>query len=113
MHHSSCQSPARAAGERLTRISPRCRTRPVGLADCWNPPFATPDRVAMPFPTTHPTLARALAERGYAEPTPVQAAVLQADAADRDMLVSAQTGSGKTVAYGLAFAATILGDAEH
>jgi ATP-dependent RNA helicase DeaD len=66
----------------------------------------------MPFPTTHPTLAHALAERGYAEPTPVQAAVLQADAADRDMLVSAQTGSGKTVAYGLAFAATILGEAE-
>src|SRR6202051_2781445 len=66
----------------------------------------------MPFPTTHPTLARALAERAHAGPTPVQAAVLQADAADRDMLVSAQTGSGKTVAYGLAFAATILGDAE-
>ncbi|HEY2133195.1 MAG TPA: DEAD/DEAH box helicase [Acetobacteraceae bacterium] len=66
----------------------------------------------MPFPTTHPALARALAERGYAEPTPVQAAVLEAGAADRDMLVSAQTGSGKTVAYGLAFAGTLLGPAE-
>ncbi|MDB5510881.1 MAG: ATP-dependent helicase DeaD [Enterovirga sp.] len=29
---------------------------------------------------------------------------------DRDLLVSAQTGSGKTVAYGLAFAGTLLGD---
>jgi ATP-dependent RNA helicase DeaD len=66
----------------------------------------------MAFPATTPALERALAARGYAEPTPVQAQVLQADAAGRDLLVSAQTGSGKTVAYGLAFAATIMGDAE-
>ena len=31
----------------------------------------------MPFPNAHPTLARALAARGYDEPTPVQAAVLE------------------------------------
>jgi ATP-dependent RNA helicase DeaD len=66
----------------------------------------------MTFPVTNPALARALAERGYTEPTAVQLAVLQPDAEDRDLLVSAQTGSGKTVAYGLAFASTILGDAE-
>lgn len=66
----------------------------------------------MPFPETNPALARALAARGYSEPTPVQAAVLQDDAAGRDLLVSAQTGSGKTVAFGLAFAATLLGEAE-
>jgi ATP-dependent RNA helicase DeaD len=60
----------------------------------------------------NPALARALTDQGYAEPTPVQAAVLEASAADRDLLVSAQTGSGKTVAYGLAMASTILGDAE-
>ncbi len=65
----------------------------------------------MPFPTTHPALARALAARGYQEPTPVQAAVLEA-AADRDLLVSAQTGSGKTVAFGLTAADTLLGTAE-
>ena len=64
----------------------------------------------MPFPTTHASLAQALAARGYAEPTPVQAAVLSADAGDRDLVVSAQTGSGKTVAYGLAAAPTLLGD---
>ena len=62
----------------------------------------------MPFPSTNPSLERALVERGYAEPTPVQAAVLQPDAAERDLLVSAQTGSGKTVAYGLALASTLL-----
>jgi ATP-dependent RNA helicase DeaD len=66
----------------------------------------------MTFPITNPSLQNALIARGYTEPTPVQAAVLQANAEDRDLLVSAQTGSGKTVAYGLAFAATILGDAE-
>lgn len=63
----------------------------------------------MPFPQTHPALAQALEARGYAEPTPVQAEVLQPGAEARDLLVSAQTGSGKTVAYGLAFAASLLG----
>src|SRR4051794_328113 len=66
----------------------------------------------MTFPNAHPTLARALAERGYEEPTPVQAAVLRPEAGGRDLLVSAQTGSGKTVAYGLALAPTFLGEAE-
>ena len=62
----------------------------------------------MSFPQTSPALARALAARNYAEPTPVQSAVLAPEAEGRDILVSAQTGSGKTVAYGLAFAPTLL-----
>ena len=70
----------------------------------------------MPFPASHPALDRALTERGYAEPTPVQSAVLDAgpneDGSGRDLLVSAQTGSGKTVAFGLALAPTLLGEAE-
>ncbi|MDG2527511.1 DEAD/DEAH box helicase [Caulobacter endophyticus] len=66
----------------------------------------------MPFPASHPALERALAAQGYAEPTPVQAAVLDAEAEGRDLLVSAQTGSGKTVAFGLAAATTLLGEAE-
>jgi ATP-dependent RNA helicase DeaD len=66
----------------------------------------------MPFPKTNVSLERALADRGYSDPTPVQAAVLQPDVENRDLLVSAQTGSGKTVAYGLALASTLLGDAE-
>lgn len=66
----------------------------------------------MPFPASHPALERALAAQGYLEPTPVQAAVLEADAEGRDLLVSAQTGSGKTVAFGLAAAPTLLGDEE-
>ncbi|TDH63166.1 DEAD/DEAH box helicase [Dankookia rubra] len=66
----------------------------------------------MPFPALPATLLAALTERGYAEPTPVQAAVLQPETAGRDLLVSAQTGSGKTVAFGLAMAAELIGEAE-
>ena len=50
----------------------------------------------------HPALLDALAKRGFAEPTPVQRAVVDADHGTRDLLVSSQTGSGKTVAFGLA-----------
>ncbi|MES2340438.1 MAG: DEAD/DEAH box helicase [Pseudomonadota bacterium] len=66
----------------------------------------------MPFPPTHPALERALAAHGYAEPTPVQDAVLAQEALGRDLLVSAQTGSGKTVAFGLAAGPTLLEGAE-
>ena len=64
----------------------------------------------MSFERAHPTLAQALTTKGYAEPTPVQAAVLGGDHAGRDLLVSAQTGSGKTVAFGLALAQSLLGE---
>jgi ATP-dependent RNA helicase DeaD len=56
----------------------------------------------------HPALASALAARGYDTATPVQAAVLQPDLAGRDLLVSSQTGSGKTVAFGTLIAQTLL-----
>ena len=62
------------------------------------------------FPEDHP-LTQALIERQYTEATSVQTAVLDPAAIGRDLLVSAQTGSGKTVAYGLAIADTLLGDA--
>jgi ATP-dependent RNA helicase DeaD len=61
--------------------------------------------------TSNPSLALALEERGYLEPTPVQGAVIAPETWGRDLLVSAQTGSGKTVAYGIAMAQTLLGDA--
>lgn len=67
--------------------------------------------VPVPFLAAHPSLLRALVDKGYAEPTPVQAAVLTAPP-DRDLLVSAQTGSGKTVAFGLAMANVLLPDVE-
>ncbi|MEM7330412.1 MAG: DEAD/DEAH box helicase [Pseudomonadota bacterium] len=57
-------------------------------------------------------LAQALADKGYETLTPVQDAVLAPDLEQRDLLVSAQTGSGKTVAFGLALATTLLGSAQ-
>jgi ATP-dependent RNA helicase DeaD len=62
----------------------------------------------MPFSSLPPLLGEALSARGYAAPTPVQAAVLQPEADGRDLIVSAQTGSGKTVAFGLAMARQLL-----
>jgi ATP-dependent RNA helicase DeaD len=62
----------------------------------------------MPFTSLPPLLAEALSARGYAAPTPVQAAVLEPEAEGRDLIVSAQTGSGKTVAFGLAIAPQLL-----
>ncbi len=58
-----------------------------------------------------PLLAEALAARGYVTLTPVQSAVVQPDADGRDLVVSAQTGSGKTVAFGLGMAAQLFADA--
>ena len=54
-------------------------------------------------------LAAALTAKGYENLTAVQTAMLQPDAQGRDVLVSAQTGSGKTVAFGIAIADQILG----
>ncbi len=53
-------------------------------------------------------LAQALSERGYADLTPVQQAVLTPESQGRDLLVSARTGSGKTVAFGVGIGATLL-----
>jgi ATP-dependent RNA helicase DeaD len=64
------------------------------------------------FPGVVPPLARALEKRGYTELTPVQLAVTGLQPADADALVSAQTGSGKTVAFGMALAPTLLGGEE-
>lgn len=58
-------------------------------------------------------LAEALANKGYETLTPVQEAVLNPALFGRDLLVSAQTGSGKTVAFGLALASSILQQASH
>ena len=58
--------------------------------------------------TMIPTLADALAKQGYTELTPVQIAVTDPELEGKDLLVSAQTGSGKTVGFGLAIGSTIL-----
>ena len=46
-------------------------------------------------------LVRAVTAEGYETPTPVQAGVIPPAAAGRDVLASAQTGTGKTAAFAL------------
>jgi len=48
-----------------------------------------------------PALLRALAEQGYAEPTPIQAAAIPVVLEGGDLLAAAQTGTGKTAAFSL------------
>ncbi|MBX7461210.1 DEAD/DEAH box helicase [Qipengyuania huizhouensis] len=64
----------------------------------------------MSFETLPPMIGEALSERGYTALTPVQSAVVEDEARGRDLIVSAQTGSGKTVAFGLAMSETLLAE---
>ncbi len=47
----------------------------------------------------HPFVLKALTDAGYTVPTPVQEQAIPAAIAGRDLLVSSQTGSGKTAAF--------------
>ena len=47
----------------------------------------------------HPGLLKALADAGYQLPTPVQTQAIPAVLEGRDLMVSSQTGSGKTAAF--------------
>ena len=57
----------------------------------------------MPFSSLglSPALLRAVGAKAYVAPTPIQAAAIPAALQGRDVLGSAQTGSGKTVAFAL------------
>ena len=75
-----------------------------------NSSFIYKDKTMTDFSKAHPALAKALVDKGYKALTQVQDAVLAPELVSVDMLVSAQTGSGKTVAFGLALASTLLED---
>ncbi|MFZ4122771.1 MAG: DEAD/DEAH box helicase [Caulobacterales bacterium] len=66
----------------------------------------------LPPKAVPPVLGEALSKRGYTTLTGVQTAVLAPELSDLDLIVSAQTGSGKTVAFGLAMAKGLLAGAE-
>ncbi|MEN8841984.1 MAG: DEAD/DEAH box helicase [Octadecabacter sp.] len=57
-------------------------------------------------------LADAIKARGYETLTPVQEACSDPALEGKDLLVSAQTGSGKTLGFGIAIAPSLLGDEE-
>ncbi len=56
-----------------------------------------------PFEQLHLSkpILRALTEEGYAQPTPIQTAAIPEVLAGRDVLATAQTGTGKTAAFAL------------
>ena len=56
-------------------------------------------------------LQAALSARGYETLTAVQASVVEPETVGRDLIVSARTGSGKTVAFGLSMGMELLADA--
>ncbi len=47
----------------------------------------------------HPAILKALSDSGYSEPTPVQQQAIPPALEGRDLMVSSQTGSGKTAAF--------------
>ncbi len=54
-------------------------------------------------------LAEAMIHKGYDKLTPVQEEVIKKNYSGLDLLVSAQTGSGKTIAFGFSIVENILG----
>jgi ATP-dependent RNA helicase DeaD len=73
------------------------------VARAGKPISSSPDEPPLPFRDLPlgPDLLRALEEMGYAEPTEIQAQAIPAVLRGRDVVGQAQTGTGKTAAFGI------------
>jgi ATP-dependent RNA helicase RhlE len=60
-----------------------------------------------------PDLMRAVADKGYDTPSPIQAQAIPAVMSGRDVLAGAQTGTGKTASFVLPILQRLLADAAH
>jgi len=59
-----------------------------------------------------PAIAKALDEMGFEEPTPIQSAAIAHMLAGEDLIGKAQTGTGKTAAYGIPLLQRVTPDAQ-
>ena len=105
----------RSEGARRARGGSRKRTgapavppKPATPAEVlWTPPasgFPTFAALGLPEP-----VLEALANEGFTEPRPIQAATLPETLRGHDLLGRGQTGSGKTLAFGLALVSRLAG----
>ena len=61
----------------------------------------------------NPDILRAVAEQGYVEPTPIQQQAIPAVLQGRDLMASAQTGTGKTAGFTLPLLQRLTQDQPH
>ena len=59
-----------------------------------------------------PALLRALADKGYKKPSPIQAAAIPVALAGHDLMAAAQTGTGKTAGFVLPMLERLFPDGE-
>jgi ATP-dependent RNA helicase RhlE len=79
-----------------------CKMRPLARAGIY-PSYANLFEIRMTFDELglSESLLRAVKEKGYTEPSPVQAQAIPAVLEGRDVMAAAQTGTGKTAAFTL------------
>lgn len=63
-----------------------------------------------PFAGLAPALRKAIEARGFSSLTTIQQAVLEQARSEKDLRLASQTGSGKTVAFGLSLATRLLSE---
>ncbi len=61
----------------------------------------------------NPDILRAVAEQGYVEPTPIQQQAIPAVLQGRDLMASAQTGTGKTAGFTLPLLQRLIQNEPH
>lgn len=102
----SASAPMNAKQKRAARRLAAAQAAAAGESP--DAPAADSETQADPFAAVPAPLRKALEQRGFAALTEVQTAVLAADLPGRNLRISSQTGSGKTVALGMVLARDML-----